>query len=427
MTIELSELSNGMRVVTHHIPHFETATVGISVNTGARAELPSEHGIAHMLEHMAFKGTPTRDARQIAEEIEAVGGGLNASTSLENTDYYARVLKDDVEVALDILADILQNPVFAEEELEREREVIMQEIASVQDSPDELVFDLAQETAYPDQALGRPILGTSESVSHLAASDLEAYRAAAYGPRRMVLSAAGAVDHAKICATAEKLFIALPGSESREIEHARYTGGHQTLSRPFEQCHILLAFEGVSFRDEELFTSKIYSVMFGGGMSSRLFQEVRERRGLCYDIHAFDWSFADSGLFGIHAATGPEQTAELVRVVLQEISTMIEHGPRDDEIARAKAQLKAALLMSLESSEARASQLARDVLSFGRPIPTAELVSRIESVTRENVRDLALKLHMGSAITSAAVGPRPAAQAVRRLVEESGLRAQVLH
>jgi predicted Zn-dependent peptidase len=168
-------------------------------------------------------------------------------------------------------------------------------------------------------------------------------------------------------------------------------------------------------------------VMFGGGMSSRLFQEVREKRGLCYDIHAFDWSFSDSGIFGIHAATGPEQTAELVKVVLQEIATMIEHGPRDDEIARAKAQLKAALLMSLESSEARASQLARDVMSFGRPLSTEELVSRIEAVTRENVRDLALKLHMGSAITSAAVGPRPAAQSVRRLVEESGLRAQVLH
>jgi predicted Zn-dependent peptidase len=427
MTVELSELPNGMRVVTHRIPHFETATIGLSVNTGARAELPSEHGIAHLLEHMAFKGTPTRNARQIAEEIEAVGGSLNAATSLENTDYFARVLKDDVDTAMEIIADILQNPLFAGEELEREREVILQEIASIQDSPDDLVFDLMQETAYPDQPMGRPILGTSESVTRIAARDIQAYRRATYSPSRMVLSAAGAVDHDKLAAKAEALFDALPAGESRDIEPSRYAGGHQVLSRPFEQCHILLGFEGVSYRSEDLFTSKIYSVMFGGGMSSRLFQEVRERRGLCYDIHAFDWSFSDSGLFGIHAAAGPEQTAELMRVVLQEIATMIEHGPREDEIARAKAQLKAALLMGLESSETRASQLSRDVLSFGRPLPTPELVDRIEAVTRENVRDLALKLHMGSPITSAAVGPRSASQAVRRLVEESGLRAQVLH
>lgn len=427
MTVNVTTLANGLRIVTHHMPHLETATVGVSVNAGARAEAPDEHGVAHMLEHMAFKGTPTRSARDIAEQIEAVGGALNAATSIEHTDYSARVLKADVPVALDIIADILENPVFAEAELEKEREVILQEIAAVQDTPDDIVFDLTQEAAFPKQALGRPILGTAKSVSAITALDLHAFRRATYSPEKMVLSAAGAIDHDAIAKQAERLFTGMAAEGDRPVKAARYEGGHKTLARRFEQCHIVLAFEGISWADEDVFAAKIFTVLFGGGMSSRLFQEAREKRGLCYDIHAFDWSFADTGLYGVHAATSAEQTANLVRLILSEIGEIIDHGPREDEIARAKAQLKAALLMSLESSEARAGQLARDVQSFGRPLSTDELQEKIDGVSREKVRELAVKLHMRSPITSAAVGPRGASQIVQTLIEDSGMRAGVVH
>ncbi|MDX2263616.1 MAG: pitrilysin family protein [Hyphomicrobiales bacterium] len=427
MTVAVTKLANGLSVVTHAMPHLETATVGVSVNAGTRAELPGEHGVAHMLEHMAFKGTPTRTARDIAEQIEAVGGNLNAATSIEHTDYAARVLKADVPTALAILADILQNPSFAEEELEREREVIIQEIAAVNDAPDDMVFDMAQEAAFPRQSLGRPILGTAKSVGAIAARDLHAFRQATYAPEKMVLSAAGAVDHDAIVAQAEGLFAGLTATGDRPSQPARYVGGHKALARRFEQCNMVLAFEGLSWRDPDVFAAKVFTVLFGGGMSSRLFQEAREKRGLCYDIHAFDWSFADTGLYGVHAATGADQTSDLTRLILTEIGKMIDDGPREEEIQRAKAQLKSALLMSLESSEARVGQIARDMQAFGRPLTTEELIDRIEEVTREKVRDLAVKLHMRSPITSAAVGPRGASQAVQQLIEDSGMRAAVIH
>ncbi len=427
MSVEITELKNGLRVASYKMPHLETASITVSVHAGARAELPHEHGVAHMLEHMAFKGTPSRNARQIAEQIEAVGGGLNAATSVEFTDYSARVLKGDVPLALEILADIVQNPVFSQDELLREKEVILQEIAAVQDDPDDLVFDMVQEAAFPKQQFGKPILGTAKSVAGITAEDLHAFRKATYTPEKMVLSAAGAVDHDSLVKQAEALFLGMPAEGKRDLQPARYIGGHKMLPRRFEQCHIVLAFEGIALNEQDIFTARIFTVLFGGGMSSRLFQEVREKRGLAYDIHAFDWSFSDTGLYGINASTGAGQTADLVRVVLGEIGKMIDHGPREEEVARAKAQLKSALLMSLESSEARAGHLARDLQSFGRPLETAELIERIESVSAADVKAVALKLHMRSPITSAAVGPRVASQAVQRLIEDSGLRADVIH
>ncbi len=417
--IEVTTLSNGLRVVTRRMAHLETASLGVWVNSGARVELPEEHGLAHMLEHMAFKGTATRSALQIAEEIEAVGGAVNAVTSFETTDYFARVLKEHVPLALEILADILQNPAFTPDEIEREKEVILQEIASVQDSPDDLVFELAQEAAYPDQALGRPILGTSGSVRTLGAANLDAYRSSAYAAPRMVLSAAGAVDHQQIAAAAEKLFCDLPQTPGREQEPAKFVGGHRSLRRSFEQSHIVIGFEAPSFRDDAYFTLLIYSVLLGGGMSSRLFQEAREKRGLCYDIHAFGWGFSDTGLFGVHAATGAPQVDELVQVIMGELRAVAMDGPDEAELARAKAQLKASLLMSLEGSEASAGQLARDTLLFGRQISTAELIERIERVTRADVGALAAGFVLKKQPVTASVGPRSVSDRLRGAAEES--------
>jgi predicted Zn-dependent peptidase len=425
MTIEMTTLANGLRVVTCNMPHLETASLGVWVNTGARSELTHEHGLAHLLEHMAFKGTPTRSALQIAEEIEAVGGAVNAMTSFETTDYFARVLREHVPLALDILGDILQNPLFAEEDMEREKEVILQEIASVQDAPDDLVFELAQEAAYPNQPLGRTILGTPGSVRALTRDDLVAYRQSAYAAPRMVLGAAGAVDHDAIAAQAEALFGGFPASEGRPYEPAVFGGGHRSLTRRFEQSHIVIGFEAPSFRDDAYFTSLVYSVLLGGGMSSRLFQEARERRGLCYDIHAFGWGFSDSGLFGVHAATGNTQIEELVEVIMKELRAVALEGPNAPELQRAKAQLKASLLMSLESSEARAGQIARDTLVFGRQLTTAELIERIDNVSAADVGGLAASFATMKQPVTASVGPAGVSERLRGAVEESPARETV--
>lgn len=425
MKIEMTTLANGLRVVTCNMPHLETASLGVWVNTGARSEMAHEHGLAHLLEHMAFKGTTSRSALQIAEEIEAVGGAVNAMTSFETTDYFARVLREHVPLALDILGDILQNPLFAAEDMEREKEVILQEIASVQDSPDDLVFELAQEAAYPSQPLGRTILGTPGSVRGLTREDLTAYRLSAYAAPRMVLGAAGAVDHDAIAARAETLFGGFPSTDGRPYEAARFGGGHRSLTRRFEQSHIVIGFEAPSFRDDAYFTSLVYSVLLGGGMSSRLFQEARERRGLCYDIHAFGWGFSDSGLFGVHAATGNTQVEELVEVIMKELRAVALEGPNEAELQRAKAQLKASLLMSLESSEARAGQIARDTLVFGRQLTTAELIERIDDVSIANVGALAASFATMKQPVTASVGPAGVSERLRGAIEDSSARETV--
>lgn len=425
MTIEMTTLSNGLRVVTCHMPHLETASLGVWIESGARSELAHEHGLAHLLEHMAFKGTKRRSALQIAEEIEAVGGAINAATSLETTDYFMRVLKEDVPLALDILSDILLDPVFAPEDLSREKEVILQEIASVQDSPDELVFELAQEAAFSNQPLGRTILGTPGSVRALTRENLATYRQEAYAASHMVLAAAGAVDHGSIVREAEQRFSAFPSVPGRHYEAAKYTGGHKGLSRNFEQSHIVIGYEAPTFRDDAYFASLVYSVLLGGGMSSRLFQEAREQRGLCYDIHTFAWGFSDTAFFGVHAATGHDLVESLVEVVMKQFRAVAMEGPNPAELQRAKAQLKASLLMSLESSEARAAQIARDTLLFGRQLTTAELIERIESVTQADVGTLAASFLLTKKPVTAGVGPQGVSKHLRNAVEESSARETV--
>ncbi len=393
----VSTLANGLRVVTHHMPHVETVSLGIWVSAGARHETEMQHGISHLLEHMAFKGTERRTAIAIAEEIEAVGGELNAATSLETTAYYARVLKADVPLALDILADILQAPRYAEDELEREREVILQEIAGTRDSPEELAYELLQEAAFPQQSIGRPILGTAESVTSFMAKDLRGFLNQHYVASRMVLSAAGNLSHDAIVRQAEALLGGMtPGADGR-FEAARYVGGPRTSAKPFEQSHLVLGFSGPSYRMKDYYTGQVFSGLFGGGMSSRLFQEVREKRGLCYAIYSSMWALADTGLFGVHAATGHDALGELIDVVGQEFGKAAAHRPAEAEVSRAKAQIKAGLLMGLESSGARAEQMARQLLVFGRLIDTPELVERIDAVDAEAIRGFAEGLVSGIA------------------------------
>jgi predicted Zn-dependent peptidase len=404
MSVEVTCLPSGLVVVTDAMPHLQTASLGCWVSCGSRSEQPDEHGISHFLEHMAFKGTARRTARQIAEEIEAVGGDLNAGTGVETTAYYARVLKADIGLGLDVLADILTHPSFDPDEITREKNVIVQEIGAVEDTPDDLVFEHLQATAFPGQPLGRSILGTKATVRSFDAKRLRAYLARNYRAPGMVVAAAGAVDHEEVVAEAAQRFSGFVGPAAPQPDSAKFCGGALTEVRDLEQVHIALALEGVPQRDPSIYSLQVFTNALGGGMSSRLFQEVRELRGLCYSIYAFHAPYADTGMFGLYAGTDVIDAPELMRVVVDEIVAAAD-TINEAEIARAKAQMKAGMLMALESSGARAEQLARQIIVHGRPMPMDEIVARIDDVTVESTRAAGRALITRSRPAVAALGP----------------------
>jgi predicted Zn-dependent peptidase len=385
MSVAVTKLKSGINVVTETMAHLQSASLGVWVNAGSRDERRDENGISHFLEHMAFKGTRRRTARQIAEEIEAVGGDLNAATGAETTAYYARVLKADVPLALDVLADILSEPAFDREELVREQNVIVQEIGAVADTPDDLVFEHLQLVAFPDQPLGRSILGTAKTVRSFDGASLRDYLARNYRAPDIVVAAAGAVDHGAVVAEVEQRFASFNGPGSAQPEPARFGGGSHVEKRDLEQVHIALALPGVPQTDSALYSLQAFTNVLGGGMSSRLFQEAREKRGLCYSIYAFHMAYSDVGMFGLYAGTDAADTSELMRLVVEEIGNTAE-TLSETEVARARAQMKAGLLMGLESSGERVGQLARQMITYGRPIPVEELVAKVEAVTVDSAR-----------------------------------------
>ena len=403
MSIRISTLANGLRVATDPMDSVETASIGVWIEAGSRFETPTICGVSHFLEHMVFKGTRRRDARAIAEEIEAVGGHLNAHTSREYTAFYAKVLKEDVPLAVDIIADILQDATLDDGELGRERTVILQEIMQAQDTPDDIIFDRFQETAFPEQALGRPVLGSPELISAMTREVLASYMRVHYGAPRMVLAAAGRVDHDELVELARAAFDRLPATVESQREPAHYRGGDCREERDLEQVHLVLGFQGVGYRDPEFYAVSVLSTVLGGGMSSRLFQEAREKRGLVYSIYTFPSSFTDGGVFGIYAGTGENEVEQLVPLICEELRKVAD-GVSDAEISRARAQLKSGMLMSLESTSARCEQLARQLMVFGRPIPIAESVARIEAVDRSAVARAA-GLVFTTAPTLATLGP----------------------
>jgi predicted Zn-dependent peptidase len=404
MGVEVSRLSNGMTVATETLPQVESVALGVWVKSGARNERDDEHGIAHLLEHMAFKGTGSRSAWEIASQIENVGGEINAATSVETTSFYARVLKDDVPLAIDILADILSDSRFDPQELEREQHVILQEIGAAHDTPDDIVFDRFTETAFRHQTIGRSILGTPETVESFTSAQLRSFMERQYGAERMVVVAAGAIKHDAFVREVEARLGAFRGKvESALPNFAHYVGGDYREPRDLMDAQILLGFEGRAYHVRDFYASQILSMILGGGMSSRLFQEVREKRGLCYSVYAFHWGFSDTGLFGVHAATGRDDIEALVPVILAELEKAGDMI-KQEEIDRARAQYRAGLLMSAESPASRASQIARQLLLFGRPIPMEELVDRLSKLTVERLSDLAGRL-FSTKPTLTAIGP----------------------
>jgi predicted Zn-dependent peptidase len=390
------------------MPGLASASVGVWVLAGGRHERLEQNGIAHFLEHMAFKGTKTRTALQIAEAIEDVGGYINAYTSREATAYYARVLKADVGLALDVISDIVLNSVFDPREIEVERHVILQEIGQALDTPDDIIFDWLQEAAYPDQAMGRTILGPSENIERFGREDFERFVAEHYGPDQMILSAAGAVDHAAIVKQAERLFGHLRPIGAPAVQLARWSGNERRELKDLEQVHFALAFEGPGYRDADLYTAQVYATALGGGMSSRLFQKIREERGLCYSIFAQAGAYDDTGMITIYAGTSGEEVADLCGLTIDELKRAAE-DMTEAEVARARAQMKAGMLMGLESPSSRAERMARNLAIWGRVPGLDEVSTLIDGVTVEAVRSYAGRMIAQDRTALALYGPAEAA------------------
>ena len=403
MTIRLTKFPSGLTVVTEQMDRVETISLGAYVAAGTRDEVEAECGASHFLEHMAFKGTERRSAAAIAEAIEDVGGHINAYTAREQTAYYVKLLKEDLALGADIIGDILTHSSFAVDELERERGVILQEIGQANDTPDDIVFDHFQETAYPGQPMGRPTLGRADGIAAMGRDVLTGYMRRHYTTSNTVVAAAGALDHDRVVELASEHFADLPRAEAPGFVPGLYEGGEFREGRDLDQVHIVLGFPAMAYSDPDFHPSMLLSTLLGGGMSSRLFQEIRERRGLVYSIYSFTAPAMDGGLFGIYAGTGEEEAKELVPVTLEELRR-VQLDANEDELRRARAQVKAGLLMSLESTGSRCEQLARQIQVFGRIVPVAETVAKIEAVTLADIRRAAARIFRGRP-TLAAMGP----------------------
>jgi predicted Zn-dependent peptidase len=404
MTLEISKLSNGLTVVTDPMPGLESAAVGVWVDTGSRNEVAAQMGVSHMLEHMAFKGTATRTARAIAEEIEAVGGILNAYTSREQTAFHARVLKGDVPLALDIIGDILTNPTFEQSELERERQVVLQELGQARDTPDDIVFDHLQAAIYPGQPLGWAILGEEATVNAFDRDMLKDYMASQYRTGGMTLIASGAVRHDEIVKLAQDKCGGLNQGIVAAPAPANYIGGDFRETDALEQAHIVYAFPGISNSDPDYFVAQVYAMALGGGTSSRLFQEAREKRGLCYSIYAFSSGFQDGGYLGVYAGTGKKEAGEISAVIAGEMSA-IAGNLTETEVARARAQLKVSLLMGMERPGTRTEQIAGQLFALGRIQSPAEIVAQLDAIDAHAVKRYAAKVMTSANPTIAALGP----------------------
>ncbi|MFC1658979.1 M16 family metallopeptidase [Pseudomonadota bacterium] len=401
---EITKLNSGIRVITHHMLYVESVVISVWVKTGSRSEDESNSGISHFLEHMAFKGTPTRTARDIAEAFDNIGGKVNAFTSAEVTCYYAKVLKDDSEKATEILADIFQNSIFPEEEVTKEKDVVLQEISMVNDTPNEIIFDYFQNTAFPNQPAGMPILGTEKNVRSFSSFDLKNYVKDKYKTGNIVISFAGNIKHKYSLELVNRYFCNLSKGEENIFQKANYIGGlfHKQKDE-LEQVHIIIGFRGKSYKDEEYYHLNLLSSILGGGMSSRLFQRIREELGLVYSIYSFSSSDIDCGLFGIYAGTTPENLDKVVNASGEELLKIAEKI-EEEELSRSLAQFKASLLMSMESSISMSQKIGSDILCFGKVRTKEEILDKLNSITTKDLKDSMEKLLDGGARTISSIG-----------------------
>lgn len=392
MEYNLSTLSNGLRIVTSSRSNYESVSLGIWINTGSAYETIDTNGISHFLEHMVFKGTKNYNSLQISEEIEDVGGQTNAYTSREFTAFYAKMLKNDVEIALDIIVEFITSPTFPKDELIKEQEVVIQEIKQSYDTPDDIIFDYMQENAFPNQSLGRNILGTENSVRSFDAKALRAYLSSNYGADNMIVCATGNINHDAFVKLVEKRLSKLQAKTFFTKEEQKYVGGFKIEERTIEQSHLILGFDSVDYYSLDYYPCMILSSILGGGVSSRLFQEIREKRGLAYTTYSFANTHTKSGMFGIYAGTTNEELKQLIPVVCNEIKKIRTEKVSEKELQRAKTQFKAGILMTLESSSATAEIMTRQLLLYNRIIPTEEMVDNINAVNTNDIMNIANKI-----------------------------------
>lgn len=399
-----SILSNGLKVITSAMPNAETVAINIWVNAGARDETLAQNGLSHFLEHMAFKGTHTRSALQIAETFDNIGGHLNASTSREHTVYYAKVLREHTPIAIDVLTDILQHSTFDLQELDRERGVILQELAMTLDTPDDIIFDYFQETAYANQALGQPILGTVENIEGFKPDDFKNFIEQFYSIDKMVVSVAGQMDHAHVVDLLEKHTQDLKKQTIPPRTKAHYTGGVHLKDKDLEQVHFILGFQGLPYQSvDELYKQQLLSVILSGGMSSRLFQEIREKRGLAYSVYSSTSSYQDTGIFSIYTSTNPKDIKQCIDVTADVIQSA-SHTISEDELQRAKTQICAALRMGYERAGFQADEMGRNISCIGRHIPKEEILKKYQAITVNEVQDILVKTLKQSRPTITALG-----------------------
>lgn len=389
---QVTKLNNGLRIITEHMRDVDSIAFNIRVGVGSRAESISQSGMSHFLEHMAFKGTKTRTAFEIAKAFDDIGGVFNASTGRESTSYYAKVLKKDLSIGIDILIDILMNSTFPEDELEREKGVVIQEIFQTNDSPSDIIFDKYMEAAYKDQSFGRSILGTQETVKSFTREDLNDYTREHYFGENMLLAVAGNIEHEEIVALTKDALSKIHSKELKKNEGADYTGSEYLEHRKLDQVHLLIGLPGVSCHDDKYYTFKVLDSILGGGMSSRLFQEVREKQGLAYSIYSFNSSYTDTGILSIFAGTDSSNLDKLLQSITTELKKLCTNDLKAEEVSRVKERIKSQILMSRESTSSRAETLSYYYSNYGKYISKHELIEKISAVSAADIQETAEKL-----------------------------------
>ncbi len=392
MDINQTTLKNGLKIITAQRPQIETVSFGLWINTGSTSESIENNGISHFIEHMVFKGTQKRNSLQISEDIENVGGSINAYTSRHFTCFYAKMLKDDLELATDVICDFVTSPTFDAKDTLKEQEVVIQEIKQSIDAPDDLAFDYFQEVAFSNQSSGRTILGTIDNVHSFDKTSMQDYMKQYYTTDNMIVCAVGRVDHDKFVKMIEDRMINMPQTSPRPDYEQYYTGGSKIENKDIEQIHFILGFDGAAYSDPDYYKYSVLSMILGGGMSSRLFQEIREKRGLVYTINTFNQALKNAGIFGIYAGTTPNELNQLLPVVTAEIKKIMNEKVSEAELNRAKTQIKASLLMSLESSSTTAEIMARQMLLFNKLKSADEIVADIEKITTDDLLTIAQKI-----------------------------------
>tara|TARA_Y100000590_G_scaffold423430_2_gene529312 strand:+ start:4004 stop:5257 length:1254 start_codon:yes stop_codon:yes gene_type:complete len=400
---KLTTLDNGLRIVTHEMQSVKSVAFGVFNDVGSRDETKEINGTAHFLEHMAFKGTKKRSALDIAKAIDDVGGVINAYTSEEVTAYYTVLMSEDLNIGVDIITDILQNSIFEPKELETERGVILQEIGMYLDTPLRMVHDYWQKTAYPDQPIGRLILGKKDIIKSIERKKLIEFMQNNYHPKKMIFSAAGKVNHDKFVDMIINSTKNLPTGKLNKRVKATYCGGEYREEKELEQIHMVLGFKGIDYLDNDLHALGVYSTLMGTGMSSRLFQEIREKRGLVYSIHTDSDSYSDTGTFQVVAGTGKNEIKELLPVLCDELVNSVTNLT-DEEINRAKAQMKSSIVMSMESSSSNAGTSAYQLIRYNKLIDIDERIEKINNVTKKSIEKVIAKT-LKSKPTIASIGP----------------------